>query len=273
MLIGGDDAQAARSNADKPSRPRRIHPRGAKHDMSPTLREALRPESAVDPGDTRRCGGDRGYVTDVRLPVVLAVGVLIVVVTVFAIRLAYGSADDFSKPRALILGDSITDKSQRELNDTIGPLYALSIDGQDNFRIDDQLPVAERWATRPFQQVVINLGTNDAVQGWPLDQSSANLTKLVAMFPNAQCVHVTTINEHLRGRSANAGPNAAALNDQIRAMAAADPRINVVDWNALIEANLAQGVDLTSDGVHPTREGSQLLIGAYDKSMQSCNRS
>ena len=39
----------------------------------------------------------------------------------------------------------ITDHGQRELNDTIGPLYALSIDGQDNFRIDDQLPVAERW--------------------------------------------------------------------------------------------------------------------------------
>ena len=173
--------------------------------MSPTLRAALRPEPAVDLGDTRRCRGDRGYVTDVRLPVVLAVGVLIVVVTVFAIRLAYGSADDGTKPRALILGDSITDHGQRELNDTIGPLYALSIDGQDNFRIDDQLPVAERWATRPFQQVVINLGTNDAVQGWPLDQSSANLSKLVGMFPNAECIHLTTINEHLKGRSSEDG--------------------------------------------------------------------
>jgi hypothetical protein len=240
--------------------------------MSPTLREACRPEPAVDPGETRRCRGDRGYVTDVRLPVVLAVGVLIVVVTVFAIRLAYGSADDGTKPRALILGDSITDHGQRELNDTIGPLYALSIDGQDNFRIDDQLPVAERWATRPFQQVVINLGTNDAVQGWPLDQSSANLTKLVGMFPNAECIHLTTINEHLKGRSPEAGPSAAALNDQIRAMAAADPRIDVVDWNALVETKMAQGVDLTSDGVHPTRDGGQLLINAYEKSMESCHK-
>ncbi len=153
----------------------------------------------------RRGHGDHGCVTDVRLPVVLAVGVLIIVVTIFAIRLASGSAVDGAKPRALILGDSITDHGQRELNDTLGPLYALSIDGQDNFRIDDQLPVAERWATRPFQQVVINLGTNDAVQGWPLDESTANLTKLVGMFPTAKCVHLTTINEHLRARSADAG--------------------------------------------------------------------
>src|SRR3954447_9912740 len=103
--------------------------------MSPTLRAAWWPESAVEPGAVRRLQGDRGYITDVRLPVVLAVGVLIVVVMIFAIRLAYGSADDGTRPRALILGDSITDHGQRELNDTIGPLYALSIDGQDNFRI------------------------------------------------------------------------------------------------------------------------------------------
>lgn len=220
----------------------------------------------------RRGHGDRGCVTDVRLPAVLAVGVLIIVVTILAIRLASGSADDGTKPRALILGDSITDHGQRELNDTLGPLYALSIDGQDNFRIDDQLPVAERWATRPFQQVVINLGTNDAVQGWPLDQSTANLTKLVGMFPTAKCVHVTTINEHLRARSADVGAYAAALNSQIRALAAADPRIRVVDWNAIVEANLAQGVDLTSDGVHPTRDGGQQLIDAYEESMATCDR-
>jgi hypothetical protein len=211
-------------------------------------------------------------VTDVRMPVVLAVGVLIVVVTVFAIRLAAGAADDGAKPRALILGDSITDHGQRELNDTLGPLYALSIDGQDNFRIDDQLPVAERWATRPFQQIVINLGTNDAVQGWPLEQSTANLAKLVSMFPSAECIHLTTINEHLNARSADVGAYAASLNDQMRALAAADPRIHLVDWNAIVEANLAQGVDLTSDGVHPTRGGGQLLIDAYDKSMAACHR-
>ncbi len=241
--------------------------------MSPTLRAAFRPEPAVDPGDTRRCRGDRGYVTDVPLPVVLAVGVLIVVVTVFAIRLAYGSADDGIKPRALILGDSITDHGQRELNDTGHHSMIIAGRLQDTFRIDDQLPVAGRWAPRSFQQVVINLGTNDAVQGWPQDQSSANLTKLVGMFPNAACLHLTTINEHLRGRSSEAGPSATALNDQIRAMAAADPRISIVDWNALVEANSAEGVDLTSDGVHPTREGGQLLINAYDMSMDSCQRS
>ena len=100
-----------------------------------------------------------------RLPVVLAAGVVIVVVAVLAIRVASGAPEtEHDKPRVLVLGDSITDHGQRELNDELGPLYALSIEGQDNFRLDEQIPAAERWATRPFQQVVINLGTNDAVQ-------------------------------------------------------------------------------------------------------------
>jgi lysophospholipase L1-like esterase len=230
------------------------------------------PGGSADLVDAPRCRGDRGYVTDVRMPAVLAIGVLIVVVTVLAIRVAYGSSSDDSKPRALILGDSITDHGQRALNDSLGPLYALSIDGQDNFRIDDQLPAAERWATRPFRQVVINLGTNDAVQGWPTDQSTANLTKLVSMFPDAECIHLTTVNEHLTARSADVETLATQINDRIHGLAAADPRIHVVDWNAIVEANLAQGVDLTSDGVHPTAEGNQLLIDAYETSMASCYR-
>lgn len=238
--------------------------------MAPAPPTGSTPANTASDGG-RRGRGDHGYVSDVRLPVVLGVGVLIVVVTVLAIRLAYGSAGAEDNPRALILGDSITDHGQKELNITLGPLYALSVEGQDNFRVDDQLPVAERWATRPFQQVVINLGTNDAVQGWPIDQTNAGLQRLVNMFPNARCIHLTTINEHLTGRTDDVGPHAAAINEQIRAMAAANPRLRIVDWNALVEAQRAQGVDLTSDGVHPTAEGQQLLIDSYEQSMEPCS--
>ena len=54
-----------------------------------------------------RLRGDRGYVSDVPLPVILTVGVLIVMVAVLAIRLASGSSADESKPPVLVLGDSI----------------------------------------------------------------------------------------------------------------------------------------------------------------------
>jgi hypothetical protein len=213
---------------------------------------------------------DHGYVSDVRLPVVLAVGVLILVVAVVAIRLAYGSTSSDTRPRALVLGDSITDHGQRVLRDTIGPLYLLSIEGQDNFRVDDQLPVAQRWATRDFSQVVINLGTNDVVQGWPIDQSTAGLEQIVSLFPEANCIHLTTVSESLPGRTSSTAADAAELNAAIRSMAESNSRVRIVDWNAIVDEQQAQGIDLTTDGVHPTTEGQQLLVDAYEASMTAC---
>lgn len=210
--------------------------------------------------------------TDVRLPVVLAVGVVIVVVAVLAIRVASGTPEtDVDKPRVLVLGDSITDQGQRGLNEELGPLYALSIEGQDNFRLDEQIPAAERWATRPFQQVVINLGTNDSVQGWPSDQSVASLERLVSLYPNARCIHLTTVNERVRGRSAEGPARAAAINAAITSMAQSDPRIRVVDWNALVGHSVATNVELTTDGVHPNEPGQQMLIKGYENSLAKCS--
>lgn len=227
--------------------------------------------TCVSIGDEpRRCRGDDGYVTHVPMPVVLAVGVLIIVVAVLAIRLASGAPVDETKPRALILGDSITDHGQRDLRDTLGPVYELSVEGQDNFRVDDLLPVAQRWATRDFQQVVINLGTNDAVQGWPLEQTTSGMTKLVAMFPDANCIHLTTVKERLKARSGGTS-DAAGLNDAIRELAESNPRVRVVDWNAIEADHYERGIELTSDGAHPTADGQQLLVDAYEKSMGSCS--
>jgi lysophospholipase L1-like esterase len=219
-----------------------------------------------------RLRGDGGYLTDVRVPVALGVLVLIVVVAVLAIRIAYGATAEEEKPRVLVLGDSITDHGQRQLRDTIGPLYALSIEGQDNFRADELLPAAQRWATRDFQQVVINLGTNDVVQGWPTETTTETLTQLVSLFPHARCIHLTTVNVDL-GPGADEGSRADAINEQLRVIANTDPRVRVVDWKAIVDTETAQGVKLTSDGVHPTKEGQQLLVDAYEASMDPCDNS
>jgi hypothetical protein len=217
-----------------------------------------------------RMRGDGGYLTDVRVPVALGVLVLIVVVTVLAIRIAYGATAEEVKPRVLVLGDSITDHGQRQLRDTIGPLYALSVEGQDNFRADELVPAAQRWATRDFQQVVINLGTNDVVQGWPTENTTETLTQLVTMFPGARCIHLTTINADLE-LGAVATERADAVNQQLRAIASKDPRVHIVDWNAIVDTARTEGLQLTLDGVHPTKEGQQLLVDAYEESMTPCD--
>jgi hypothetical protein len=231
------------------------------------------PKSSPNRLPVARARYDGGYVSHVSLPVVMCVGVFIVVVAVLAIRLAYGATPEEVKPPVLVLGDSITDHGQRELRDTLGPMYALSIEGQDNFRIDDLLPVAERWATRDFVQVVINLGANDVVQGWPVDESADGLERLVELFPEARCIHLTTLSEELPTRSPSAEGNAASLNETMRRLSAEDRRVRVVDWNRIVSDARESGTDLTSDGVHPTSEGQRLLVAAVERSTLACGGS
>lgn len=219
----------------------------------------------------------RGQAGEVRLPTILGVGIGLVLVVVLAIRIAYVSGvldeEPDQRPRVLILGDSITDRGQRILRDEIEATYALSIDGKASFRIDQQLPSAQRWSTRSFSQVVINLGTNDADQGWPVDQSAQALTEMVGLFPHAVCIHLVTINEQppeLHGR--DPASVAKQLNKTIRQLSAGDPRVRMVDFDAILRERRENGIDdPTLDGVHPTDETHGLLARAIRESLDTCN--
>jgi hypothetical protein len=218
----------------------------------------------------RRLRGDRG-VGELRMPVILGVGVALVLIVLVAVQLASGAASQSDKPKVLVLGDSITDRGQQALKDELGPLYSLSMDGKTSFRTDQQMPSAERWSSREFEQVVLNLGTNDVIQGSGVDQGAQNLAAMVAMFPQASCVHLVTINEMIpREASPTAMRDAKALNEQVRALAAADPRIRIVDWAAIVSDEYAAGTNPTMDGVHPTEEGYEALASAYRTSLDTC---
>jgi hypothetical protein len=218
-----------------------------------------------------RLRGEGGQVGDVRVPVVVVVGIAIVVVTVLAVRLAYGAATSHDKPRVLVLGDSITDRSQAALKDELGAGFDLSIDGKTSFRVGQQLQSAERWSSRDFDQIVINLGTNDAIQGAAVEQSAADLAAMVALFPEARCIHLVTVNEDIPAEAdPEAARRAAQLNHHLWTLAAADPRLHVVDWAALVRAELERGAEPTLDGVHPTDDAYELLAVAYAASIRPC---
>jgi hypothetical protein len=103
-----------------------------------------------------------------------------------------------------------------------------------------------------------------------MEQTEAGMQKLVGLFPDADCIHLTTLSESLPERSASVRPDAATFNQAIRDMSAADLRIRIVDWNAIVVEQAANGVDVTSDGVHPTKDGQRLLVTAYERSMADC---
>jgi lysophospholipase L1-like esterase len=202
----------------------------------------------------------------------IALGVGLVLSVVLAVRFAGVLDTDVERPRVLVLGDSITDQGQRFVRAEMRASYDLSIDGKASFRIDQQLPSARRWAQRPFSQVVINLGTNDADQGYSVDESTESLTDMVALFADAVCVHLVTLNEQPPTiNTAEAPARAIQLNERIRQLAAADPRVRVIDFDSILREVRSGGTDPTEDGIHPIDEVHERLSEAIASSVDTCN--
>jgi len=207
-----------------------------------------------------------------RIGVVVGLAAVLVVVVFGAVQLAQRVHGD-PKPSVVIVGDSITALGRDQLMRTLGPGYSLAIDGHSGFRVAEQLPAARRLAGGNPEQVVINLGTNDVGTEVPPDQAAASLAEMVALFPDARCIHLVTINESMGIPTLSLGPErAAALNDRIRALAATDPRIRIVDWAQMVrDYEVVHGPgSATVDTVHPTLGAQQALVDGYQASLASC---
>jgi hypothetical protein len=230
-----------------------------------------RPRRSHPSPDRRRLTGDAG---ELSVPVIIGAGIAIVVLVVVTIQVAYktGVIDDEQRPRVLVLGDSISDRGQRSLRDEVGGAFDVSIDGKASFTAEMMFPAAQRWSTRDFEQVIINLGTNDIAQGVDVDQSTLMLARMVDLYPEAVCVHLVTITEAM---PEEAGPDvrrrAAELNERMRALAEENQRVRIVDWAAIVREQVGQGREPTLDGVHPTTETHPLLAAAQAESLDACH--
>jgi GDSL-like Lipase/Acylhydrolase family len=170
------------------------------------------------------------------------------------------------------LGDSITDQARTPLVDDLDadPSLIKAISG---IKIELMVgPAMELAAVHP-SQVVINLGTNNVLAGSPVDGEVDGLIRLVDLFPDASCVHLVTINEHMIQQERDVNVGARQLNDRLHAVAAANPRVRIVDWAKIVDDYDAAGDPdgpITTDTVHPAPAGQKLLLDAYRASIASC---
>src|SRR5438876_11644690 len=105
--------------------------------------------------------------------------------------------------------------------------------------------------------VVVDLGTNDALQAQTHPDWQTGFRRMIATLSPAQCVVLTTINTLIDGRSGGL-PVASEINGAIAAVAATHRNFHVVDWNAAVHR--VNGADLlTADQIHPSPAGELTL--------------
>lgn len=177
-----------------------------------------------------------------------------------------------------MLGDSITALGASSLEESLGGQYRFSLSGNFGMTAEQARQAAGELALRTFDQVIINLGTNDVLQGGSPEQAVEVIAQYVAMFDSARCVHLVTVNEHMVNQidGRTTAEDARQINESLRVYAESQERITVIDWNAAAAQSLNDAEPptstLTSDSIHPTPEGNQALNALYREALGGCPR-
>lgn len=176
------------------------------------------------------------------------------------------------RPRVLLFGDSITVWGEKPLTAAMRWRDDPTVVGFPGWRIDELVPPARSVAPDSRGFVILNVGTNDALQTWPLDQSEVALREMVDVFASARCVALVTVNEGIFHPPTDVAANARALNEVIRKVAL-ERGLVVIDWSAFLrDYNLGPRADgdLTYDLVHPNPAGYAKMAEFYHDSLARC---
>lgn len=173
-----------------------------------------------------------------------------------------------------VLGDSITAIGQQQLITSAGRRFRLDVRAAFGARVDQQLAAADQAAAADPTQVVINLGTNDVLQGVPAEVSLQALETMASKFPHAKCIHFVLVNPALEQDGRRPRDAALALNAGILQLAERLGRGDVIRWDNLSEAatNSAEPLGLTDDGIHPSPRGQRELADAEVDALLRCGR-
>lgn len=158
---------------------------------------------------------------------------------------------NLSGPRTGIVGDSITVLSTPDIESDIAPTYAYQVQAHNGYTIaqgEVELNTIDTDSEGSPVDVVINLGTNDALQQNPNWQTDWN--NLIAEADPAGCVILTTLRPILDYQQPV--PIAEDLNRAIASLVQSDPHFHELDWATFSDDNPQ---DISPDAVHPNAQG------------------
>jgi lysophospholipase L1-like esterase len=190
-----------------------------------------------------------------RLVLIALAGAALVIATVVVKTAA--DKDTGSSTVVAVVGDSITFIARHEISTALKGRYHPVIHAEIGQRIDQMLPtLGSVLRTDPFA-VIVDLGTNDVLQGKTHPDWRTGFTRMVAALTPARCVVLTTVSTLVAGPNAAPGV-ASAINRAIGEAASAHGNSHVVDWNAAVHR--PKGATLVgADRIHPSPAGQVAL--------------
>lgn len=203
-------------------------------------------------------------------------GAIAAVVALLVILIVVDRSTTRDGDSVAIVGDSITFLDQGDIQRQMAGEFSLHVSATLGITLGRSLDAAKLLAgTRP-QQVVIDLGSNDALSAVPIAQATNDLHAMVAVFKGADCIHLVNINTHMVALGKGpVGVEAKQLNDEIHKMADANSAIDIIDWDKIIgddiRAHPPKG-QLTADTIHPGPVGQKLLADELDTVLHRCGR-
>jgi lysophospholipase L1-like esterase len=189
-----------------------------------------------------------------------------------AIFLLSAGSPGASKPSVVFDGDSITVLATPAIHQLLDPSYDVSVLGVIGIRINQSLPALQSALRFHPDAVVVNLGTNDALQGGEHPGWVSGWDKLIRITRNTPCVVLTTINPAADALSHR--PIARRINAAIRRLAAQHPvKYKVADWSGFLRRNIRdQRTYLRAEPslIHPTPAGAEKLAALDQRALAKC---
>lgn len=160
--------------------------------------------------------------------------------------------------QVLVVGNSIASLSAAEIETLLSPNYAVQVDAVVGATMHAQLPtIISLMATRP-DDVVVELGTNDA-NGMNPDWAAA-FDQEVDALRSARCVVLVNVNTNVQPPNWSPAQVAVArqLNEAMATVARQHSTFHVLDWDGAVAAHPGAGwVD--AGQIHPTPAGRRAL--------------
>jgi len=164
-----------------------------------------------------------------------------------------------------VVGDSITVQLTPFLEQAADGEFSLELAAVSGATVGDMVDDAAVVAAAGPDVLVVNLGSNDVIQGVPPERSAADLERLLAQFSGVRCLVLVTVNEAMFSDAEGFLTDRAVATNTALGEVAARRGAVVVDWNELLATQraLPGTPDMLLDTVHVTDFGAEVLTAAY----------